>query len=112
MNYLAIPGLTYKEKLKTSIEFRDYIIESVLEYYGLTGKQITKKTRIVDVTYPRQMLVYILKTKTSLCWREIGKMFRQDRTTIMNSFKTINDRRTVEDVVNRDVETILGNLCY
>lgn len=66
------------------------VIKIVLEHYGLEWSQVDKKTRKRNIIEPRQMLMYMLRTKLKLKLEEIASMFsaKYHHTTVLNAVKT------------------------
>jgi chromosomal replication initiator protein len=79
-------------KIKGSFTYSfDYILESVCEYFNLTLKQITRKTRKREICVPRQIVCYFARDKTALPLNEIGFNLNIDHSTVLHAARLIKD---------------------
>lgn len=83
------------------------IIDRVVTYYAVSRDDIMGKSRRADICLPRQIIQYLAYQNTGLSYPEIGKVFKRDHTTIMNSIEKITDKRKKDlqfDTVIRKLE--------
>lgn len=78
----------------------DYIIDSVTSFYNVDREEIFKNNRQKDVLFVRQASMYIIRQMTDLSTPAIGKIFKRDHSTVLNSLDKIE--KTIKK--NRDVE--------
>lgn len=113
MNYFVLPGLKTKCNLKFDLS-RDkaceVVKEAVLKHFNFTVEKITSKSRKIEMLYPRQVLMYLLKQNTSMTLKEIGEMFDTDHTTVISNMKRIRNRMDTEDQVRYEIRTIQSNI--
>lgn len=67
------------------------IIESTANYYGIRIQDILGKSRSRDCTLPRQISMYLCRSKLSLPFMKIGQIFFRDHSTVMTSVKYIEN---------------------
>ena len=77
-------------KQKDSVISIDYIQESVCKYFNITQKDLQSSQRSNDITYPRQIGMYLCRILTNESFPKIGIFFgNRDHTTVMHAFKKI-----------------------
>lgn len=86
------------------------IITAVTEFYGLSQKEINKRTRRADISKPRQIAIYLIRELTSLSFPSIGRVFKLDHTTILYAFEKISGQIFVNDSVKEQINSIKASL--
>ena len=77
-------------KQKDSIISIEYIQDSVCKYFNITQKDLQSSQRSNDITYPRQIGMYLCRSLTNESFPKIGDAFgKRDHTTVMHAFKKI-----------------------
>lgn len=77
-------------KQKDSIISIEYIQDSVCKYFNITQKDLQSAQRSNDITYPRQIGMYLCRSLTNESFPKIGDSFgKRDHTTVMHAFKKI-----------------------
>ena len=75
----------------------DRVQRVVSEYFNITLTDIKSKKRTKQITYPRQIAMYIIREITDCSTTEIGLEFGgRDHTTVMHSCQKIEDRMKVD----------------
>lgn len=87
------------------------IINVVADYYGKTPSQLTGRGRPGDVTLPRHICWYLIKSMLGLSYDKIGALFsNKDHSTVMSGVKKVeNELKTntlLQNAVN-DIKKIL-----
>lgn len=72
----------YVSENKTTID-ADRIMEQVCKYFGITRTQITAKDRRKEISYARQICMYLLDELIGMPYTSIGKMFGKDHATVI-----------------------------
>jgi chromosomal replication initiator protein len=67
------------------------IINDVCDFYGLTPIQVKGKSRLRGYVKARFISVYLLRKRTGLTLKEIGRMFHRDHTSIIHACQTIDE---------------------
>lgn len=77
-------------KQKDSLISIEYIQDSVCKYFNITQKDLQSSQRSNDITYPRQIGMYLCRILTNESFPKIGDSFgKRDHTTVMHAFKKI-----------------------
>ncbi|MFO7636646.1 MAG: chromosomal replication initiator protein DnaA [Clostridia bacterium] len=67
-----------------------FIIDIVCKYYKISPKEMISKTRSRDISYPRQIAMYLCRKNTPSSLPQIGKYFGgRDHTTVIHAFEKI-----------------------
>lgn len=105
MNYIAIPGMKYREM--TNAESRKgRIIESVCSYFSISFHKLLTKRRYKELVLARQIIIYFLRKHLGLSWTEIGKVFNRDHTTAIHSFTSVRDYFDTDEWFRKQVMEI------
>jgi hypothetical protein len=112
----AIPGKRFNEPLpdsfkKNSPESMVMLIKSVvLNYYGLTAKQVFSANRKRELVLCRQVMHYLAKKYTQLSLKKIGHEFPNDgdmdHTSVKHSVKTVMDLMDTDPMVRLQVKAM------
>ncbi len=87
----------------------DYIQEVVAKYFSISQKDLISAKRSNDVTFPRQIAMYLCRNVAQMSLPQIGKSFgNRDHSTVMHSINKIdseinsnqNTKLIVESVKN------------
>lgn len=92
----------------------DRVQRVVAEYFNVTPADLKGKKRTKQVTFPRQVAMYIIREITDFSTTEIGLEFGgRDHTTVMHSCQRIEDRMkgdpTLEPAAAELIRTIKEN---
>ncbi len=68
----------------------DKILWTVAETYGITTQDIVGKSQTRDSSLPRQLSMYLCRTKLKMPFIKIGDLFSRDHSTVMTSVKKID----------------------
>lgn len=92
----------------------DRVQRVVAEYFNVTPADLKGKKRTKQVTFPRQVAMYIIREMTDYSTTEIGLEFGgRDHTTVMHSCQRIEDRMkgdpTLEPTIGELIRSIKEN---
>ncbi|MCB5225105.1 MAG: chromosomal replication initiator protein DnaA [Candidatus Cloacimonadaceae bacterium] len=90
----------------------DTVTQEVCQAYGITIPQIVDKTRRQNISFPRQIAMYLASLLIpSISLKEIAEYFkRKDHTTVLHAKKMI-DNRFREDINFRShIEQLIKNI--
>lgn len=87
-------------------ETAELIIKNVSEIYNVPVSEIKSKSRSKEVSMARHIAAYVIRKVTQMPYKEVGKIFGRDHTTIIASIDVIGHEITV----NQDVERVVNNL--
>lgn len=85
----------------------DFIQQIVASYYNIKIEELKSKKRTQEITYPRQIAMYLCRTLTDNSLPKIGEAFGgRDHTTILHGYEKINNdleknaslRKTIEEL--------------
>jgi len=77
-------------KQKDSIISVESIQENICKYFDVTIKDLKSSQRSNDITFPRQIGMYLCRVLTNESFPKIGEAFgNRDHTTVMHAFKKI-----------------------
>lgn len=75
----------------------DKIFEIVAGYFGITRNDIVGKSQKREYALPRQIAIYLCRTKLKLPYQKIGDLLERDHSTIISSVKRIQDLQESHD---------------
>ncbi|MCL2185843.1 MAG: chromosomal replication initiator protein DnaA [Treponema sp.] len=86
----------------------DNIIRVVAENYGLTPNDLKGKKRTQNISFARQIAMYIGKGMTEYSTTEIGKDFGgRDHTTVMHSVEKIRNLLITDPALESNIEKLI-----
>lgn len=112
------------EQMKEQIRFLQDAIEelqadpapkrikaAVMFYFDLSEKDLKRKRRFVELSYPRQILCYLLKTETKVKLIHMARDLGQHHSTILKGLRKIKDLISIkDDEVLHDLQRIKQNM--
>lgn len=89
----------------------DRVIKMVAKYYSVTESMLRGSKRDKSIVYPRQILMYILRTECGQNYMNIGDFLGgRDHTTIMHGVEKITQQMLINTTLRGDIEGIKKNL--
>jgi chromosomal replication initiator protein len=67
----------------------EFIIEKTAKIFDTTSKDLLGKSQKKEVSFPRQIGMYLCRLKLKMPYQKIGKFFQKDHSTIINGIKQI-----------------------
>ncbi len=107
MTHCETCGQSVKAKPET---VRDRIMQVVSNYYDIDIEKIRSKNRKRRYCYPRQVMHYALRTHANMGLKNIGDMFGQDHTTVINSIKVVRALTSVYPEIAYDLAEITSRI--
>ena len=99
-----------KEIIKNSESKRatpERITKLVCDRFSLSDEDIFSKKRSRDISYPRQISMYLIRELTDLSLSAIGKFFGgRDHTTVLHAYRTISG----EMAENNELRVMLADI--
>ncbi|MDE2851278.1 MAG: chromosomal replication initiator protein DnaA [Acidobacteriota bacterium] len=87
------------------------IIKMVAHHYGLKVREIKSKSNSRQITYPRQIAMYLCKRLTEMSYPEIGRVFNgKHHSTVMYSVEQIERRRAGDERLAAQLERFTRQL--
>lgn len=98
-----------KEETLQELDFNniDKIKKAISKYYSVSISDLSSTTRKKEVVIPRQIAIYLIRTKFNIPLKKIGEYFgSRDHTTIAHAFNKIENLINEDWTVKQDVENI------
>lgn len=87
------------------------IIRTVAKTYGLKVSEIKSRNKAKQISFPRQVAMYLCKHLTDLSFPEIGKQFaNKHHSTVMHSVDKISKLRQDDSELDRAIERLILQL--
>jgi chromosomal replication initiator protein len=84
----------------------DEIVELVSRAYSLSIDELSGPSRRRHVLRPRQIGMYLCRLYTDASFKEIGRTFRRDPTTVMHAIETLEKRIVERPQLRYELETL------
>ena len=68
----------------------EVVMRYVCRYYGIEETQLKSSLRSKNISEPRQVAMYLIRTLTGMSFPEIGKLFDRDHGTVHHAIKKID----------------------
>jgi chromosomal replication initiator protein len=84
------------------------ILNTVSNYYGVTINELKGKCRKRRIVKPRQVIMFLLRTKARMMLSDIGEVMNRDHTTVIHSITCIQNDIThpYDDSLEKDLINI------
>jgi chromosomal replication initiator protein len=84
------------------------ILNTVTNYYGVSIEDIKGKCRKRKIVKPRQIIMFLLRTKARMVLSDIGEVMNRDHTTVIHSITCIQNDIThpYDDSLEKDLINI------
>jgi len=84
------------------------ILNTVTNYYGVSIEDIKGKCRKRRIVKPRQVIMFLLRTKARMVLSDIGEVMNRDHTTVIHSITCIQNDIThpYDDSLEKDLINI------
>ncbi len=88
-----------------------HIVKLVAHHYGLKVREIKSKSNSRQITYPRQIAMFLCKRLTEMSYPEIGRLFNgKHHSTVMYSVEQIERRRADDERLAAQLERFIRQL--
>ncbi len=88
----------------------ELILSIVSEHYGITVSDILSKKKSSDITYPRQIVMYLCRQMTAESAEKIGETLGRDHSTILHGAKQINKELLSNDQLKTTIEILMNKI--
>ena len=84
------------------------ILKTVSNYYGVSIEDIKGRCRKRKIVKPRQVVMFLLRTKARMVLSDIGEVLNRDHTTVIHSITCIQNDIThpYDDSLEKDLINI------
>ena len=89
-------------------ELASDILKTVSNYYGVSIEDIKGRCRKRKIVKPRQVIMFLLRTKARMVLSDIGEVLNRDHTTVIHSITCIQNDIThpYDDSLEKDLINI------
>ena len=119
LNNIEISIELAKEVLKDVVTLNNKVItaedikEVVSQYFNITSQDMETKKRSQDISTPRQIAIYLIRTLTDYSLPMIGRFFGgRDHSTIIHSYEKIKKELELSEPLKAAVNEIMTKLRY
>ena len=97
-----------EEDTKSTIRFtNEALIDGVCKYFSITKRSIFSESRTRNLAYPRQILMYLLRSSLNLPLQEVGRVVGgRDHTTVMHAVDKITKLASSNVQTREDIQGI------
>jgi chromosomal replication initiator protein len=100
--------LVHRPDRKITIES---IVRAVAERFNMTPANLKQKSNAREVTYPRQIAMYLAKELTASSLPEIGRAFGgKHHTTVIHSIQKVEQQRQKDTDLNRVINSLIDSM--
>jgi len=108
--YVALDSLIPNKENDTQIENNsqiEYIKQVVCDYFKISTNDLTSTSRKQQVTYARQIAIYLIRDKFNIPLKRIGEFFgNRDHATISHSIDKIKHGIQTNPLIKTDIEIL------
>lgn len=88
----------------------DRIISKVSQKYCVSKEDIYSKKRASNITNARHICVYLMRKLSDMSYKQIGRVFSKDHTTIMHSYETIESEIQHNTQLEIEINELISEL--
>ena len=88
----------------------DMIIEETARFYNITAEDIKGRLKTKNITLPRQISMYIIRTRANLSLNDIGDIFGRDHSTILHAINKIEEDIRNDGEFAKTIKDIISNI--
>ncbi|MEI9966455.1 MAG: chromosomal replication initiator protein DnaA [Candidatus Moraniibacteriota bacterium] len=89
------------------------IFSVIGEFFNVSKEDLIKKGRKKEISYPRQVMMYLLRQELKMPFSSIGALLGgRDHTTALHAFEKIDALKNTSSRVNEEVSTVQERLYY
>ena len=88
----------------------DRIISKVSQKYCVSKDDIYSKKRASNIALARHICVYLLRKLSDMSYKQIGRLFSKDHSTIMHSFTTIEEEIQHNTQLEIEINELIAEL--
>lgn len=86
-------------------------IQKVVErYFNISHTDLVGKKRSANITYARQIAIYLCRTMIDIPFNSIGVEFNRDHTTVMYSVNSVEEKIKDNRELNEELEILRQNI--
>lgn len=87
------------------------IVDATIKYFEITKEELLGKSREKRISYPRQIVMYLLRKELGLSFPAIGQeLGGRDHTTAIHAYKKIVESGKNNENIQQDVERVIQEI--
>ncbi|MBP7822272.1 MAG: chromosomal replication initiator protein DnaA [Candidatus Moranbacteria bacterium] len=114
------PSPSATEKILSQLIFQtkknltlDDIFRVITDYYKIEKEDLVKKGRKKEISHPRQMAMYLMRSELQTSFSSIGSVFGgRDHTTALHAFEKIHQNTQLNTQLKEEIHTLKERLYY
>ncbi len=88
----------------------DKIFSAIFKKYSVSREDIKGKKRVKNITWARQIAIYLIREITELSFPDIGEIVDKDHSTVIYSNNTVAKKRTSDPLTNIEIEELMKEI--
>lgn len=89
----------------------ELIVDVVAEHYNITANEIYSKDKSRNISYPRQIVMYLCRHLTELSVTEIGKVLgNRDHSTVLHGCDKISNDMAKEVSIHNTIDVLIKKI--
>ncbi len=98
---------------KNNVISFEAILKTVAEYYNLSENEIIGKSRVKEIAFARQIVMYLSRKLSGSSLKTIGmKLGGRDHTTVIHGHNAIDKKIKKEKKFKKDIDTIKNQVDF
>lgn len=100
------------ENNKKNIHIDD-VFQTICDFYDVNKEDLIKKGRKKEISHPRQVMMYLLRSELSTPFSTIGELLGgRDHTTALHAFEKIERQKESQNKLKEELSTLRERLYY
>ncbi len=95
------------EPISTTI---DKIFSAVFKKYDVPKEDIKGKKRVKNITWARQVSIYLIREITELSFPDIGEIVDKDHSTVIYSHNLVTKKIAADPMINVEIEGLMKEI--
>ncbi len=88
----------------------DKIFSAVFKKYNVSKEDIKGKKRVKNITWARQVTIYLIREITELSLPDIGEIVDKDHTSVMYANNQVIKKMTSDPLINIEIEGLIKEI--
>ena len=95
------------EPISTTV---DKIFSAVFKKYDVSKEEIKGKKRVKNITWARQVTIYLIREITELSFPDIGEIVDKDHSTVIYSHNLVTKKIAADPLTNVEIEGLMKEI--
>ena len=88
----------------------DKIFSAVYKKYDVSKEDIKSKKRPKNITWARQVAIYMIREITELSFPDIGEIVDKDHSSVIYSYNLVSKKITAEPLINLEISNLIKDI--